>query len=141
MDQLCDANTRNKSAGGGGWRGISGVYHHYTNGAHPNEMNSKNPSPPPASRRRGQTPLKRPSRAGWGGGWARWMVHAAVRPPSGAHRLAPKTRGGRRGTSVWMPTVSAELLGSSENLDLQFRGNVKWRSNSRMNYASADFPT
>lgn len=28
-------------------RGISGVYHHYANGARPNEMNSKNPSPPP----------------------------------------------------------------------------------------------
>lgn len=70
MDQLCNANTQNKQGGGG----ISGVYHHYTNGAHPNEMNSKNPSPPP-TRRTQPDGTEEAIASG-----PRWMVHGASLP-------------------------------------------------------------
>lgn len=69
--------------------GISGVYHHYTNGAHPNEMNSKNPSPPPTQPASRTQPDGTEEAITSG---PRWMVHAASvptlidQPGSGAER-------------------------------------------------------
>lgn len=130
MDQLCNANTRNKARGG-----ISGVYHHYTQQC-PSKWNEFQESIHclPLGER-GQTALKRPWQASQDGWFTRRPVPALIDQAGSLARGALISHADAACVSA-LCNIKAQFLPFLGPQEMRFalQETVNSKSNHRINY-------